>query len=183
MTNTVIFLSSITSKLIAADQGNSCLYNSLVFFLTSCPSSPPFFPLFLLSPIPHPPSPHCLPFAFFPHLSLLFPSHCVSSRLPHSASLNSSMDFPKHTKRKMRRRNMGFTVGDDYGWSKCVYVCKSLHSVFCGQTEGSGKVDHLQSLMAHYLFMSPTTHGPLGKKDARVCVCVCSLMTRKLVLR
>lgn len=51
-------------------------------------------------------------------------------------------------------------------------VCKSLRSAFCGQTEGSGKVDHIQYLMAHYLFMSPTTHGPLGKEGS-VCECEC----------
>lgn len=46
----------------------------------------------------------------------------------------------------------------------CVsFVWKSPRSIFCGQTEGSGKVDHVQYLMAHYLFMSPTIHGPLGK--------------------
>lgn len=49
----------------------------------------------------------------------------------------------------------------------CHFVWKSLRSIFCGKTEGSGRVDYTQYLMAHYLFMSPTSHGSLGTEAGR----------------
>lgn len=55
----------------------------------------------------------------------------------------------------------------------CVFVCvwKSLRSIFCGKTEGSGRVDDTQDLMAHYLFMSPTSHGSLGAEAGKEHIC------------
>lgn len=108
---------------------------------------------------------------FFSPLPLAFISPSLSSDWL-SLTLKQESLLQWYTE-KDETAHHGVTLGDNYGWSNCLCVCvsfvwKSPRSIFCGQTEGSGKVDHVQYLMAHYLFMSPTIHGPLGKNA--VCV-------------
>lgn len=92
----------------------------------------------------------------------------------------STQDFCLSKKQKGRGAGItcdGIGLWKAIVWYMCVFVCmrvclwvgagacdfvwKSLRSIFCGKTEGSGRVDYTQALMAHYLFMSPTSYGSL----------------------
>lgn len=89
------------------------------------------------------------------------------------ASPKGRIDLFDHTQRKMRQHEV--SVGDNYGWSICVcayghvsFVWKSLSSNFCGQTEGSGKVDHIQ------LIMSLCLQQLMDHWERGLCVCECA---------
>lgn len=106
--------------------------------------------MFCLSCVSILPQPPCL-LAF---ISSSLPSCSPSlSLLPHDlSSLKGKIDLLERTWSKMRRYNMRSQwkmIIDSVHVCPCVILlCGNPCSVFCGQTEGSGKVDHIQLIIS-----------------------------------